>query len=348
MTNNRPILPKKATEPQPVNEDISKPYKLIPLSQQTPKRKPPIGQDSYKSQLLNGKIFLKLTVKTSTFIASGVVAMGSDLSSRTKNIPLIKVAVGLDEKLIIPGSSLKGVIRSTYEAITLSCLCKTKAKRESIPDGYRECKDKQNLCHACQIFGAMGWQGLISFHDAIADEIKPSTGFMPSLHNPRPQRDGYYLNGKVAGRKFYYHAVKAVDKGQQQGIPIQQAGKELTFSTQLQFINLTKAELGTLLIALGQDKNNNFPLKIGGGKPVGMGTMIVELTKIECCKDLKNRYLDYRRSGNDILTADKLKEYIQGIIQSSHSEKLVQIEALNKLKEIWKYPTTREAPQDMY
>ncbi|PSB01550.1 RAMP superfamily CRISPR-associated protein [Merismopedia glauca] len=352
MTNNRPIPPRKPTPPQPINEPVTqnsfKPYKLIPLSNKTPQRKHPVGQDRYKSQLLSGKLCLKLTVKTSTFVASGVVVMGSDLSSRTKNIPLVKVAVGKDEKLIIPGSSLKGVIRSTYEAITLSCLCKTKANREAIPNGYKECNDKQKLCPACQVFGAMGWQGLISFNDAIADEIKPSIGFMPSLHNPRPKRDGYYLNGKVAGRKFYYHAIKPVDKGQQQGIPVQQAGNELTFSTQLQFMNLTKAELGTLLIVLGQDKNNNFALKVGGGKPIGMGTMIVELTKIERCNDLKNRYLDYCYSENDFLAGDKLKQYIQELIQASHNEKLVQIDALKELKEIWKYPTTREAPQDMY
>lgn len=348
MTNNRPILPKKLTSPQFSNEKASKPYKLVPLAKETPKRQKTVGRDSYKSKHLSGKLFLKLTVKTSTFVASGVVAMGSDLSNRTKNIPLIKVAVGQNEKLIIPGSSLKGVIRSIYEAITLSCLCKTKARRETIPDGYRECHDKNNLCPACRTFGAMGWQGLISFKDATADEIKTSIGFMPSLYKPEPERDGYYLNGKVAGRKFYYHAIEAVDKGKQQGIPVQQAAMELTFSTQLQFMNLTEAELGTIAIALGQDENNHFALKIGAGKPVGMGTAIAEITKIECSKTLKNRYLSYNHSEDNSISGDELKQYIQQLIQVARRTKLVRPDLLNELKEVLKYPTTREAPSDMY
>jgi hypothetical protein len=138
MAYNRPSPPTKpASAP-----NVSKPYQLVSFPQKAPVRNKPIGQDSYKTKRLSGKISLRLTVKTASFIASGVVAMGNDLSNRYRNIPLIKVSVGQGEKLILPGSSLKGVIRSIYEAITLSCLCKTRANREKIPNGYSECKTK--------------------------------------------------------------------------------------------------------------------------------------------------------------------------------------------------------------
>lgn len=327
------------------DERVPKPYAMVSLPKPAPQRKPPAGQEQFKLKRLSGKIHLRLTVKTATFVASGVVAMGSDVSSVNKNIPLIKVAVSQGEKIIIPGSSLKGVIRSTYEAMTSSCLCKTRAR--NIPDGYFECRDKTKLCPACQVFGAMGWQGLISFQDAVAETIKPSVGFMPSLYAPHAKSHSYLINGKVAGRKFYYHAIKAVDKGQK-GIPVQQAGAELTLTTQLRFMNLTEAELGTLLIVLGQDKNNSFALKVGGGKPIGMGTMTVEVKEIEHSESVKNRYLSYTLSEDNNLTGEKLKQFIQKNVSAAHSEKLVQAEQLNQLKAILKYPTTRTAPEEMY
>ncbi|VXD17619.1 conserved hypothetical protein [Planktothrix serta PCC 8927] len=326
-------------------EQVPKPYSMVSLPKPAPQRKPPVGQEQFKLKRLSGKISLRLTVKTATFIASGVVAMGTDVSSLNKNIPLIKVAVSQGEKIIIPGSSLKGVVRSTYEAITSSCLCKTRARKENIPEGYSECKDKTKLCPACQVFGAMGWQGLISFQDAVAETIKPSVGFMPSLYAPRTSRKAYFLNGKVAGRKFYYHAIKAVDKGQR-GIPVQQAGAELTLTTQLRFMNLTEAELGTLLIVLGQDQNNYFALKVGGGKPIGMGTMTVEVTEIEHSENVKNRYLSYTLSEDNTLTGDKLKQFIQKNVNAAKT--LVQADQLKQLKAILEYPTKRTAPEGMY
>jgi hypothetical protein len=235
-------------------------------------------------------------VKTATFIASGVVAMGSDLLDKTRSIPLIKTSIEGNQKLLIPGSSFKGAVRSTYEAITPSCLCKVakqykqgdKMVKIRLPRGYQECqvepqRNQTDVCPACRVFGALNWQGLIHFTDARCETAGFSTGFMPSLYRPRPEKRKAYFNQQreVAGRKFYYHAVKAVDKGQQQGIPVQQAGKEYTFTTQLRFMNLTSAELGTLLIVLGQDPKNPIALKVGGGKPVGMGTMVVDVTEIK-------------------------------------------------------------------
>jgi RAMP superfamily len=329
----------------PTTEDIiPKPYKLIPLPQQTPVRGKPIGQDAFKNERLSGKISLRLTVKTTAFVASGLVAMGSDLDNRMKQIPLIKVAVNKGEKLIIPGSSLKGAVRSAYEAITQSCLCKTKTKQ--IPEGYNECRNKNQLCPACQVFGAMDWQGLISFSDAIAKETKPSVGFMPSLYAPRTQRQAYYQRGKVAGRKFYYHAVKAVDRGSN-GIPVQQAGTDLIFSTQIKFMNLSKAELGTLLIVLGQDSNYYMALKVGGGKPVGMGTMTVEVNEIESPTDWRSRYLEYTPSDANSYTHDRLKEYMQPLIKTAHQQ-LVQAPQLKELQAVWQWPTNRQAPENMY
>jgi hypothetical protein len=324
---------------------------MVSLPAPAPKRDKPVGQEKFKSDRLSGKIPLRLTVKTAAFIASGVVAMGSDISSQMRNIPLIKTSVERDRRLIIPGSSLKGVIRSTYEAITISCLCKTKADRTTIPNGYGECRDKNSLCPACQVFGALDWQGLIRFPDAVATETKPSAGFMPSLYAPRPKRQDYYLNGKVAGRKFYYHTIRAIDQGKNKGLAVQQAGGEFVFTTELHFMNLTQPEVGTLLIVLGQDKPNNpIALKVGGGKPIGMGTMEVgEIQDIELLRsreDWRDRYSNYQ-SNPQSLTGAKLQQFVREAIQAAHRQ-LVQAKQIQELREVLGWPTDREPPEGMY
>lgn len=355
MTSNRPLPPKKlSTSYQGTGQP--KPYQLISLAE-VPQKARPAGQERFRSDHLTGKINLRLTVKTSAFVASGVVVMGSDLSSTTKNIPLIKTAVERDHSLVIPGSSLKGAIRSTYEAITRSCLCKiSRNYKKNIAEEYSECtinipRNQVNICPACQIFGAMDWQGLVHFTDAKCEKSGFNTGFMPSLYRPRPEeRKAYFKNGKVAGRKFYYHAVKAVDKGQQQGIPVQQAGKEYTFTTQVRFMNLSQAELGALLIVLGQDADNKIALKLGGGKPIGMGTMVVEVTevqRIQTSQEWRDRYSNYN-SEPDSLTGKTLEEFIKSVIQSARTSQLVQSQQLQELAEVLKWPTDREAPEGVY
>lgn len=352
MTNQRP-RPFK----QPNQTPASKPYELISLPKEKPPLKPPIGQDKYYSDRSHGTLHLTLKVQTALHVSTGVVAMGTDVGQ--KGIPLIKtMAQGNEDKLIIPGSSLKGVVRSAYEAITPSCLCKVSkdAKIHNwIPQQLQECSLRKNqskrelqVCPACQVFGAMDWQGLINFTDARCQSAGFRTGFMPSLYRPRPeQRQSYFKQGKVAGRKFYYHTIRAVDKGQQQGIPVQQAAREFVFTTQLHYRNLAQAELGTLLIVLGQDKPK-YPLalKVGGGKPIGMGTMTVEVTMLEQPANLRDRYLSYQSEPNQ-LTGNQLQSVMQRAIQQAHQQ-LVQSQQLQELTTVLRYPTHREPPEGMY
>lgn len=336
-----------ATKPNPIPDTGDKPYGLVPLPSQGIDRKRPVGQDQFRHDRISGKLHLTLTVQTSTFVASGVVAMGRDENFK---VDLIKTAVHQGNTLIIPGSSLKGVIRSAYEALTRSCLCKTKARREEIPHGYGECKiqkDKVEVCPACRVFGAMGWQGLVSFSDVVGQKVSTSIGFMPSLHRPRTENPMYQNNGKIAGRKFYYHAAKAVDAGEQRGIPVQQAGQAYEFKTAIQFKNLTEAELGALLIILGQDSDYRMALKVGGGKPIGMGTLVATLDALEKPANPKDRYTQYVLPESDRLTDEALKNYMQAAIATAH-QNLIEQYQLQELARILAWPTQRTAPEEMY
>ena len=358
MTNNPLPKPRRSTPPpsspvsnNPAETGEPKPYELISFPKERPPKNPPAGHHQYLGDRLHGTLFLTLKVQTTLHVSTGVVVMGSDIGSR---VPLIKTMVqNIDQKLSIQGSSLKGCIRSAYEAITNSTLAViTSRYRDKIPQERLPCKNKQELCPASQVFGALDWQGLIEFSDAKCQNTGFATGFMPSLYRPRPdQRRAYFdARGNVAGRKFYYHTIRAIDKGQNQGITVQQAAKEYTFKTQIQFKNLTAAELGTLLIVLGQDPKYPIALKVGGGKPIGMGTMTVEVTAARVLQnkgDLRDRYSSYNPPESDSMTGTKLQQFMQKNIQAAHSS-LVQATPLQQLAEVLKYPTDREPPTGMY
>lgn len=354
MTANRPQKrqpPSRPNRPVQANSDsaettVPKPYALVSFPNQPPKLEHPIGHDRFRADRLHGTIDLTLKVQTAVHISTGIVALGEDVKQRT---PLIKTMIqGNNQTLMIPGSSLKGVVRSAYEAITNSTLAVVTGRyKDKMPDRRLPCRDKKQLCPASRVFGALDWQGLVHFADAKCEKAESVTGFMPSLYRPRPdQRKAYFVSGKAAGRKFYYHAVKAVSGGDR-GIPVQQAGTEYTFSTQLHFKNLTAAELGALFIVLGQDDKYPMALKVGGGKPIGMGTLTVTLKTIERVQNLRDRYTSYQIPDTDRLTENALQKFVADMIQAAHQD-LVLSEQLQQLAEILQWPTNRTAPEGMY
>ncbi|MDF5731957.1 MAG: RAMP superfamily CRISPR-associated protein [Rhizonema sp. PD38] len=350
-----PRKPQKSTQPTPPSRDFSegtvapKPYELIPFPKERPTLQHPVGHHKYDTNRLHGTLFLRLKVQTSLHVSTGVVVMGSDIGSR---VPLIKTMIQGEQKLSIQGSSLKGCIRSVYEAITNSTLAVITSKyRENIPPERFPCKKKTELCPTSLIFGALDWQGLLDFNDAKCENTGFSTGFMPSLYRPRPDQRRAYFNerGKVAGRKFYYHTIRAIDKGQNQGITVQQAAKEYTFITELHFKNLKSEELGTLLIVLGQDPKYPIALKVGGGKPIGMGTMTIEVTSsqvLQNVKELRDRYSAYTPP-SDHLDGEALQQFIHKQVQAAHS-RLIQTPQLQDLAAVLRYPTDRQPPEGMY
>ncbi|HAZ49072.1 MAG TPA: CRISPR-associated protein [Cyanobacteria bacterium UBA11369] len=339
--------------PRPFNQSSEtpapKPYAMVSFPKERPQLQQPIGQDKYHENRCHGILHLTLKVQTALHVSTGIVVMGSDVGQ--KSIPLIKTMMqGTEGQLIIPGSSLKGVVRSVYEAITNSTLAViTQRYKNDIPSERLPCRDKNRLCPASRVFGALDWQGLINFTDARCQSAGFRAGFMPSLYRPHSEaKHNYFKQGKVAGRKFYYHTIKAVDKGQQQGIPVQQAVKEFVFKTQLHYRNLSQAELGTLLIVLGQDKPKHpIALKVGGGKPIGMGTMAAEITLLEQPANLRDRYLSYESKPTQ-LAGSQLQQMVQKAIAEAHRQQLVQSQQLQELADVLKYPTDREPPEGMY
>ncbi|MBE9067530.1 CRISPR-associated protein [Leptolyngbya cf. ectocarpi LEGE 11479] len=340
---NRPILKKNSVD----DEGPDKPYELVPFPRQRPALKKPVGHHRYIDDGYHGTLHLTLKVKTALHVSTGITAMGSDVGSR---VPLIKTMTrSQDKQLIIQGSSLKGCVRAIYEAITNSTLAVVSGRyRQKMPRDRLPCRKKDSLCPASQVFGALDWQGLVHFTDATCASTKTVTGFMPSLYRPRPDERGAYFNrNEAAGRKFYYHATAAVDGGNR-GTPVQQAGTEYSFKTDLQFLNLSKAQLGALLIALGQDTKHPMALKLGGGKPVGMGTIEVEVREIDVTQNVRDRYTSYTTPDANKLTGEAIQPFIVELTNAAKTSKLIEEPQLEALAEVLAWPTTRTAPEGMY
>ena len=193
----------------------------------------------------------------------------------------------------------------------------------------------------------MNWQGLVSFSDAKCLASQTNVGFMPSLYRPHPESPIYSAQNRLSGRKFYYNMTKAVDAGEQRGIPVQQASRSYLFETVVHYKNLLPEELGILLLILGQDPQSPIALKVGGGKPIGMGTMTVEVNAIEQSQDITQRYHQYK-ADNAKLPDQIMQDFIKRQIAVAHESKLLEKKQWQQLATILKYPGEQEPPEGMY
>ena len=229
-----------------------------------------------------------------------------------KNIKLFKfIRDGLDRP-ILQGSSLKGMIRSVYEAITDSCLTLATTSRESRKSirqyAYkdigeyrnRECKDINRLCPACRLFGtiegdAVNCQGRVIFSDAslTGGNLVQGLCFLRELSSPKPHHYATYASGRerqqgspIAGRKFYYHHATNsrffVEQCESdRSIAVEEyaaAGNEFYFEVSVE--NISEEELGKLLLAM--ELCEGLGHKIGIGKARGLGSCTIRIDKEKC------------------------------------------------------------------
>ena len=289
-----------------------------------------MGHSQFYKNTVQGSLILKLRVLTPVHVSAGISALGSDVGEAS--VPMVRPMVqAVDGKLIIQGSSLKGCVRSIYEVITNS-RCGTAGEKDAhIPFKYRAMKyerENGNLCSAGNVFGAMGYQGLVSFSDAVC-EGESEIGYLRPMFSPKEgSRDG-----STIGRKFYCHK-KLVRRDEKSVVAVQQAKVGAEFSTRIQIRNLGLDEFGALLIALGLDTECPIGLKIGAGKAQGMGSVRVVLDKMNVVESenlVASRYQSYEVNCNQ----DGAEDLIGRAIAAAHGS-LIHREQLDELFKILK------------
>ena len=242
---------------------------------------------------------------------------------------------------IIPGTSLKGLIRSLVETIGPGCWWLFKSGPGGrLPHPFRQCQNHEELCVACRLFGLIKGKtlllGNVGFEDAICVEHTPdSPMYTPSLMNPRPRHSWYRDDqGHVVGRKFYFHNTQTIQDRRQTNYNrhIRPVAPENTFTFWAQFTNLADDELRLLLYALLLEPTMRH--KIGYAKPAGLGSVKIELTRLELI-DYAQRYTTSDQ-GNSTYTGAELQEFMaQQIFPYTENQTSV---TLTDLRRIWAWP----------
>jgi hypothetical protein len=311
---------------------VPKPYDFVPISPLSEAdRKMPQGHDAYHKEAVSGELTATLVVATPMHVGDGQMRFRPGQSPR-----LVRSITRVDGQPCIPASTLKGVVRSVVEAITRSCVRVTRARSSDLPRGAASCRQKNNLCLACRMFGAMGFEGHVRFADAIfeGDESDLKIARMPALYAPRKRTGHYYKGSQVAGRKFYYHGRTVTDAN----TPVETLPLQALLTLTVRFEDLTEGELGVLLTALGLGKTP-LTLKLGGGKPVCYGSFMILPEQLEVDADPAAMYGSYEGASRQNMD---LKDYVQA------ADALIERSHLKQLAEIWQYDMNRHCPGGDY
>jgi len=335
-----------------------KPYDFVPFPKRRPYRQKGAGQDKLNPCLLSGTLELTLRTLTPVHVGSGysdfIKAGNQEYLAALQASKPIREEGTTRRRYLIPGSSIKGAVRSIVEAITCSCIRITQGRtqgrhRPYIPQGYGGCMSVNDLCIACRLFGAQDYQGHVSFEDAVAPK-----GSLVLLDTPllwTPARGGHglpprYLQGNQArGRKFYRHARPP------SGADLRACIKsDAELPLRIHFLNLSEAELGVLLTALGLHPDHPFPIKLGGGKPVGLGSVQIILNRVTLLQGVDALKATGRLGQSQTLVGDALDKFTTRCAQAADKlDKLIDGDALGALESILDKEGLQEtAPADPY
>ena len=302
----------------PVGEDFWNPYRWVTLSNDPVAHDEPHYHHTFSG--LSGRLWCELEALTPLLIGDG----------QTGDIQFVRHKH--NQQPYIPGTSLKGAIRSLAEVVGNGTVpFSVSVERRHQPANARQ--DHHGVSQLDTITRTFGYfhqddrnvfAGLIHFSDA-------AFATSPQSHNnweryrivvgqPKSSHRGFYPGRNK--RKFYHHhpgvqqLVKALgDVPQGPQTPyVTPAPPGTSFHFTVDFTNLHDDELNLLLYclaleeqvtvtlspeALGRDAGSEElegPLrhKIGGAKPRGAGSVHIRITKMKVCRDATARY----RGGN--------------------------------------------------
>lgn len=282
-----------------------------------------------------------------------------------------------DGDFIIPGSSLKGMLRSVAEALGNGCLTLFDGTYGrgpdrinywgKVPESFQHCEHNTHLCLSCRIFGMLHprssgvFLGKVNIGDAVAkkdDAYQYDPMYTAVLVEPKPRHQAFYLEepaiqgappAHIAGRKFYFHHSPTLRPLSEPRLVyfgnvlanryIQPLDYDTRFHFRLDFTALEADEFGALLFAIALEKEMRH--KIGYGKPLGLGSILLQPEKLTLI-DYSTRYTSAGRAEKTPPLQgeamwDEIYEHM-GYFEQNH---LVSI-ALDDLRRIWFWEPDRK------
>ena len=306
---------------------LMNPYNFIPLSEGGPDRRPLVPHNCFVGYTGEFQITLKTL---SPVIICSCKDQSRPLQGRRHR----------EERYFIPGTTLKGMLRDIYEIIDGGCLCLTLQSnlRTSAEKKYGECERNNYLCPSCRVFGMLHdgvvYKGNVSPGDLIgpvAQGIRGETKLDVTVGRPKSSHEAFYrIEGKLRGRKGYYHQEKPV-QGSLQTKSVYPLSAETIFQGKVSFNNLTLREATLLYYSLVLEEG--LAHKIGFGKAAGLGSAIIQVDSmkladmgkrqqfkinwLDALPQKSNAILDNLKSRRD-LTWQKFKEIFS--IQNIHGK----------------------------
>lgn len=211
-------------------------------------------------------------------------------------------------QFFIPGSSLKGMIRSIFEVLMPSCVAIKSNKHNLTSHAVAACSQRSALCPACRTFGFLKGgaihKGAIHFSDAVASasiQTLPPLQLVP-LSSPRPTHTAFYKpSGQPAGRKFYFHhhqPSRAQSQNEKErGPSVQPLAPGAHFTFRVAYENLSQEEEQGLVAALTlspsaphQGERVEVCHKLGYGKPAGLGSISIRVDRVQRSPVIAARY----------------------------------------------------------
>lgn len=305
-----------------------KPYIMIdlPANAQIDRRRP-AGHEALRQDALSGRIELTLEALSPVHVASGLLQLTQDARR-----PLMREMVSVGGMPVIPGSSFKGCVRSIAEALSASCVRVTRTR--DVQRWIEGCRSKEQLCVSCRMFGAQDYQAPLRFGDLrLCDDPARFVELaeLPQFFRPRPESPIYRERG---GRKFYMHGAQQAEGD----TPAEVCRAGSIFEGVIDFTNLSEAQLGLLLVALGQDPEHVLFPKLGGAKPACYGTIRVNIASLRLMA-LQARYATWDAPED---RAVEVAPYI------AESRDLVLPAQLAALAETLRWPNERDCPSGVY
>ncbi len=266
---------------------------------------------------------------------------------------------------IIPGSSMKGMLRCVVETLGNGCLTLYDGRYErggqvdytrEVPREFRHCTNNNELCIGCRMFGMLKEQargvflGKINIGDALAYADKAYLRdpiYTQPLMEPKPHHTSFYLDEDkkhIAGRKYYFHHSPGQDLlterriiemgGRPANRYIQPLNTDTQFHCRIDFTNLEAAEFGALLLAIVLEEDMRH--KIGYGKPLGLGSVYLFPTRLTLV-DYAARYSTQAGAERGITVLEGKDLWGHEQINNFYEKHLVGI-AMDDLRRIWRWP----------
>jgi CRISPR/Cas system CSM-associated protein Csm3 (group 7 of RAMP superfamily) len=265
---------------------------------------------------------------------------------------------------IIPGSSLKGLLRCVVETLGNGCLTLFDGQyergninyRRIVPDQFQHCSTTEKLCIACRTFGMLKertsgvFLGKVNISDATSyagKVYKYDPIYTAVLVEPKPHHEAFYLDETrkhIAGRKFYFHHSPDADlltargpvffSGRPANRYIQPLDYDTQFHFRIDFTSLEADEFAVLLLAVALEENMRH--KIGYGKPLGLGSVYFAPTGLALI-DYSTRYTQPGLGrGKTELQGDAMWNMLYEHIDTFSEQHLVRI-AMDDLQRIWRW-----------